>query len=98
MKRTKHTVAIINLKNIPTIYDDRLMERRGGKLSGEELGDFYYNDFWNYYSAKKVEGLESIDDLFKIVREFIDEIMEKYKEKNINCNSWRYRYSYIFLF
>lgn len=83
MKRTKHTMRIINKNNIEVIYDDRLMERIGGVLTGEKLGDFYYTDFWNFYSNKKVDGLESLDDLFKRVREFLDEIKEKYKNKNI---------------
>ena len=29
MKRTKHTCEIINVNNIPVIYDDRLIERDG---------------------------------------------------------------------
>ena len=48
-----------------------------------ELGEFYYTDFWNYNSKLKVEGLESIQDLFKRVKLFLDEIREKYKNKNI---------------
>ena len=81
--RTKHTCNIINANNIPIIYDKRLEERDCGKLTNEKLGEFYYTDYWNYYSNKKIEGLETIPELFKRVSLFLDEIKEKYKDKNI---------------
>lgn len=74
---------VFSLNNIPVIYDERLEERNCGKLTNEDLGEFYYTDYWNYYSTASVDGLESIQDLFKRVRDFIDEIKEKYKGKNI---------------
>ena len=81
--RTRHTCELVNINNVPVIYDKRLEERDCGKLTNVELGDFYYTDYWNYYSKNKVEGLETIPDLFKRVKEFLDEIKEKYKDKNI---------------
>ena len=81
--RTKHTCNIININNIPIIYDKRLEERDCGKLTNEKLGEFYYTDYWNYYSNKKIEGLETIPELFKRVSLFLKEIKEKYKDKNI---------------
>lgn len=81
--RTKHTCNIININNIPIIYDKRLEERNCEKLTNEKLGEFYYTDYWNYYSNKKIEGLETIPELFKRVSLFLDEIKEKYKDKNI---------------
>ena len=81
--RTKHTCEIINVNDMPVIYDERLIERDCGKLTNEDLGKFYYTDYWNYYSDTKIEGLETIDDLFKRVKNFLDEIKEKYKDKNI---------------
>ena len=35
------------------------------------------------HSNKKIEGLETIPELFKRVSLFLDEIKEKYKDKNI---------------
>lgn len=81
--RTRHTCELVNINKVPVIYDKRLEERDCGKLTNVELGDFYYTDYWNYYSKNKVEGLETIPDLFKRVKEFLDEIKEKYKDKNI---------------
>ena len=81
--RARHTCEIINVNNVPVIYDDRIKERECGTLTCENLGDFYKTDYWNYYSKIKVEGLESIQHLFNRVKQFLDEIKEKYKDKNI---------------
>lgn len=81
--RAKHTCNIVNVNNIPIIFDKRIEERDCGKLTGEKLGEFYYTDYWNYYSNKRIDGLETIQELFDRVANFLDEIKEKYKNKNI---------------
>ncbi len=81
--RTKHTCDLVNSNNIPVIFDKRIEERDCGALTGQKLGDFHYTDFWNYNSNKNVEGLETIQDFFKRIRLFIDDIKEKYNDKNI---------------
>lgn len=83
MKRTKHTCEIINANNIPVIYDDRLMERIGGVLTNSKIDDYYFTDYYNYYSNNILEGLESLPELFNRVHSFIDEIKIKYNNKNI---------------
>lgn len=84
MIRTKHTCEIINVNNVPVTYDDRLMEREGGVLTNTtHNNDYFYNEYYNYYSENIVEGLESLPDLFKRTHSFLDEIKEKYKDKNI---------------
>ena len=81
--RARHTCDIINMNNVTVIYDKRIEERDCGIYTGKEIGEFYNTDFWNYYSKTKVEGLETIEDLFKRVNSFLDEIKEKYNDKNI---------------
>ena len=83
MIRTKHTCEIINVNNVPVIYDDRLMERIGGILTNTVIDDYYYTDYYNYYSSNIVDGLESLPDLFNRVHLFLDEIIKKYKDNNI---------------
>ncbi len=83
MKRTKHTCQIINVNNVPVVYDDRLMERIGGVLTNTKIDDYYFTDYYNYYSTNILEGLESLPELFNRVHSFIDEIKEKYKGNNI---------------
>lgn len=81
--RTRHTCEIVNVNNIPVIYDKRIEERDCGVLTNKKLGEFYYTDFWNYYSDKKIEGLETVQDLFERIKLFLDDIKQKYKGKNI---------------
>lgn len=83
MKRTKHTCEIINSNNIPVIYDDRLMEREGGVLTNTIIDDYYFKEYYNYYSTNIVEGLEPLPDLFKRTHSFLDDIKNKYYNKNI---------------
>lgn len=83
LKRTKHTMELINVNNIPVIYDKRLMERDCGVLTDKELGDFYDTDYYNYYSNKNIEGLETLPELFSRIHLFLDEIKDKYLDKNI---------------
>lgn len=83
MKRTKHTMELINVNHVPVIYDERLIEREGGKLTGTVLDDYYEKEYYNYYSTNIVEGLETLPELFKRVHSFLDEVKEKYKGKDI---------------
>lgn len=83
MKRTKHTCEIINMNNIPVIYDDRLMERDGGILTNTTIDDYYFKEYYNYYSINIVEGLESLPNLFNRTHSFLDDIKNKYSNKNI---------------
>ena len=54
MIRTKHTCQIINSNNIPVIYDDRLMERIGGVLTNTTIDEYYFKEYYNYYSTNIV--------------------------------------------
>lgn len=83
MKRTKHTMELVNVNNIEVIYDDRLMERETGKLTLTTIDEYYDNEYYNYYSTKPVEGLETLPELFTRVHSFLDEIKLKYSNKNI---------------
>ena len=83
MKRTKHTMELVNVNNIDVIYDDRLMERNNGKLTLTKIDEYYDNEYYNYYSTKPIEGLETLPQLFTRVHSFLDEIKIKYSDKNI---------------
>lgn len=82
MKRAKHTAEIININNIPIIYDNRLMERDTGEITLKPYKMIDREEYWNYYSTK-YKNVEPISDLLKRVSSFIDEIRIKYKNKNI---------------
>lgn len=52
MKRTKHTMELINVNNIDVIYDNRLMERDNGKLTLTKIDKYYDNEYYNYIRYK----------------------------------------------
>lgn len=83
MQRTKHTMELVNVKQVPVIYDERLRERAGGALTGTQIDNYYFTEYYNYYSTKPIDGLETLPELFKRVHSFLDEIKLKYRGKNI---------------
>ncbi len=92
LKRAKETAEIINkYLNVDIIEDERLIERSFGKSEGftkeyimEKSSEFpEINDIWNYNKNVDFNDTEKIQDLFKRVYDFLDEITEKYSDKNI---------------
>ena len=75
--RTRHTCDIINSNKIKVIYDDRIEERNCGVLTNTKIDNFYYTEYWNYYSKVKIDNLETVPELFKRVNLFLDEIKKK---------------------
>ena len=81
MLRTRHTAAIVNTKNLPIIYDERLIERDTGELTGRSVFDDFRDVYWNYYSEEY--DVEHVPELFNRVHPVLDEIKEKYADKNV---------------
>ena len=48
-----------------------------------ETKDFDFHGYWNYYKNDYYESAENIQEFFKRVYEFLDDITNKYKDKNI---------------
>lgn len=80
--RTKQTAEIVNSKNIKIIYDDRLIERDARSLEGINVNEFNYRNFWTL-GKDSFEDAETIEECKDRVYEFLDEVKEKYKDKNI---------------
>lgn len=86
MLRAKHTCEIININNIPIIYDNRLKERTLGNLDGKNLKKegFRKKLFFDYnYNKVKDEIFEDLPTLFKRVHNFLDEMIKNNKNQNI---------------
>lgn len=84
LKRAKQTASIINRdRNIKIIYDERIIERDFGKMEGLETKDFDFVGFWDYYKNFHYKKAENIQDFFNRIYSFINDILEKYKDKNI---------------
>ncbi len=92
LKRAKETAEIIN-KNfeVTIIEDNRLIERGFGKNEGLTKDDRIklkeihpeVNDVWNYNKNIDFNGIETMHDFCDRIYKFLDEIIEKYKDKNI---------------
>lgn len=83
--RTRQTLQGINLnKNIPVVYDNRLVERISGDLVGKPIEqNFLENVYLNINSTVKINGLETIKEAFNRVHSLLNEIKQNYKNKNV---------------
>ncbi len=84
LKRAKQTAEIINNnKNVPIIYDDRIIERYFGNLEGVSIDSINFNEYWDYYKNLNDNNIETMQEMFKRIYDFLDIIKEKYEDKNI---------------
>ena len=82
--RTRQTAEIINEeRNIEILFDDRIKERDYGEFEGLKKDIFGFHDFWIYSKNLRYEKAENIQDFFKRIYGFLDEIKEKYKDKTV---------------
>lgn len=83
LTRTKQTMEIINVNKYPVIYDERIIERDCGEFTGKGFDSLDRDLYWNYYDTTIYKEAEKMQDLFKRVYEFLDEIKNKYSDKTI---------------
>lgn len=81
--RTRHTADIINVNNLPISYDERLAERDAGILTGEPISSINLDEWWRIDTSENFENAETVRTMMGRVYEFLDEIKEKYKNKNL---------------
>lgn len=81
-KRTKMTMEIVNSKKIPVVFDDRLVERNAGALEGMDTTLLDYRSFWSLGKDGAYE-CEKVEECKNRVYELLDEIKDKYEDKNI---------------
>lgn len=84
LKRAKQTADIINEnRNIPIIYDDRIIERDFGEFQGV-VAEFSKAEFlWDFKKEHDKRYGESLRDFFKRVYELLDEVQIKYSDKKV---------------
>lgn len=75
--RSTHTEYILTNYDNSIITDERLRERSCGTLSGQPLEVTNREEYWNYYSNVKYGINENIQDFFKRVYDFLDELKTK---------------------
>ena len=92
LKRAKETAEIINSKfNVEIIEDKRLMERGFGECEGmtkDERAKLKavtpeVENIWNYNTNVNVYNMETMKDFCFRVYDFLDDLIKKYKDKNI---------------
>lgn len=84
MNRAKQTAEIITQgKNIEIIEDERIRERRLGKLEGNPISPECEKKIWDYRLNAKIENGENLEEFENRVIDFIKDIKEKYKNKTI---------------
>lgn len=84
LQRAKQTAEIINdVRNIPIIYDDRLIERDFGEFEGMQTNDFDFDGYWDYYKNEKYNQAENIQNFFERIYNFLNDIIEKYQDMNV---------------
>lgn len=74
--RARHTAEIIT-DNSDFVFDDRLKERNCGSLSGKPLEVTNRVEYWNYYTDIQYGTSENIQEFFKRVYNFLDELKTK---------------------
>ena len=92
LKRAKETAEIINSKfNVEIIEDKRLMERGFGECEGMTKYERAklkavtpeVENIWNYNTNVNVYNMETMKDFCLRVYDFLDDLIKKYKDKNI---------------
>lgn len=86
LKRTKKTAEIISDGKIDIIYSDKIIERGFGELEGIKIDrqdKDTMNSLYDLNYKGKYKKLEPLKDLCNRTFNFLDEIKEKYHDKNI---------------
>ena len=83
LKRARDTARILVDSKLPINTDDRIKERDWGMNEGALIDEVDRWDCWDVILNTKVQNIECIQDFMYRVSSFIEEIKEKYKDKNV---------------
>lgn len=83
LKRARDTAKILVDSKLPINTDDRIKERDWGMNEGAFIEEVDRWDCWDVILNTKVQNIECIQDFMYRVSSFIEEIKEKYKDKNV---------------
>lgn len=85
LKRTIQTAEPIGeMLGVPITVEERLIERDFGNMEGKiNRDDCNIEMMLDYEKNYGIENIEPIQELFKRIYDFLDDITEKYKEKKV---------------
>ena len=75
---------IKEITNAEMIIDERLIERSFGDMEGHSnRTEWNIQMMLDYYKNYAIQNIEPIQSFFKRIYDFLDDITEKYKDKNV---------------
>lgn len=83
LKRTWQTAMILVGDRVYIKEDERLIERSLGDFENKEKELYDTEKYWDYQLNSGDGNVEKIQDVIRRSKEFLEEIKEKYKEKNV---------------
>ncbi|MBQ6539214.1 MAG: histidine phosphatase family protein [Bacilli bacterium] len=83
LARCVETAMLLIGDRVLTEVDERLLERDMGELTGKERDKYDPSKYWDYNLNSSDEGVECIQDLFKRCEDFLDDIKNKYHDKDV---------------
>ncbi len=83
LARCVETAMILIGDRVLTQVDDRLIEREMGNYTNKSYKFYNSEKYWDYELNSSDEGVESIKELFNRCEEFLDDIKNKYTDKDI---------------
>ena len=89
LSRARETAQIIlSGRDVPIVYDDRIMERDFGELEGQPFDRTTEEKeatvkFWSPSFDNSAYGVETMPHLIKRVDDFLDDIKVKYRDKAV---------------
>lgn len=83
LKRAYDTASIITEGKYPINIDDRMIERNWGLCEGASIDAVDTVKCWNFFLNTGDNGIEKVQDLLKRVSEFLEDIKNRYSDKNV---------------
>lgn len=83
LRRAMDTAKIITNNKYDIIVDDRLIERNYGLGEGKPVDEELTIKYWDFKLNTDINEVEKVQDLMFRIVEFIEDIRNKYEDKNV---------------
>ena len=81
LKRARHTLDILNLKNCDVMFNDEIIERDCGEFMGRSVYSLKKGQYWNYYDETKYERVEPIKEFVSRIYNFLEDLKALDKQR-----------------
>lgn len=83
LNRCKQTAEVIANNKIDIVYSDSLLGRDHGEFTGVHKSLINFDEYWDYNKNIQYERAESVKTLYDRVAKLVEDLKEKYNDKNI---------------